>query len=72
MSESASLMVTGMKCGGCENIVKAKLNTVPGIISVSASSKEKKVDIEFEPEKTDLSAIAHAITEAGYTVVDDN
>lgn len=72
MSESASLVVTGMKCGGCENIVTAKLNTVPGIISVTASSKEKKVDVEFDSKETDLSAIAHAITEAGYTVVDDN
>ena len=41
MSESVSLAVTGMKCGGCESNVKSKLNSIEGVISVEAMSKEK-------------------------------
>ncbi|WP_020561531.1 heavy-metal-associated domain-containing protein [Methylosarcina fibrata] len=68
MTESVELTVTGMKCGGCETNVKAKLNSIDGVLSVEASSKEKKVSVEFEESKTDLEAIKTAIAEAGFTV----
>ena len=72
MSESATLTVTGMKCGGCENKVTSKLNALAGVVSATASSKDKIVSVEFDPAQTNLQAIAQAITDVGYTVVDDN
>ena len=71
MTELASLAVTGMKCGGCENNVITKLTSLDGVKSVSASSKDKVVKVEFDADKTSLNAIAKAITEAGYTVAED-
>lgn len=68
MSESVSLDVTGMKCGGCESNVKTKLNTIDGVISVEAMSKEKKVTVEFDPEKTGVETISQAIIEAGFAI----
>ncbi|MCK5120565.1 MAG: mercuric reductase [Methylomarinum sp.] len=68
MSESVSLAVTGMKCGGCESNVKTKLNAIDGVLSVEATSKENKVDIEFDAEKTNADVLIKAITEAGYVV----
>lgn len=68
MSESISLDVTGMKCGGCESNVTTKLNTIGGVISVNAMSKEKKVDVEFDAEKTNIEEISQAITDAGFVV----
>ena len=68
MSESISLAVTGMKCGGCESNVKTKLNTIEGVISVEAMNKENKIDVEFDAEKTNVEAISQAITEAGFVV----
>lgn len=68
MSELVSLAVTGMKCGGCETNVKTKLNSVDGVISIEAMSKENKVDVEFDAEKTSIEAISQAITEAGFVV----
>lgn len=68
MSESISLDVTGMKCGGCESTVKTKLSTIDGVLSVDAMSKEKKVDVEFDAEKTNIEAISQAIIEAGFVV----
>lgn len=68
MSESISLTVTGMKCGGCESNIKTKLNTLEGVISVEAKNKENKVDVEFDGEKTSVEAISQAISEAGFVV----
>ena len=68
MTESVSLSVTGMKCGGCEANVTGKLKTIDGVLSVSASSKDKQVDVEFDAGKTSLEAIIDAITDAGFTV----
>ncbi len=68
MSESVSLDVTGMKCGGCESTVKTKLNTIDGVISVDAMNKENKVDVEFDAEKTSVEAISEAIIDAGFSI----
>ncbi len=68
MSESISLAVSGMKCGGCESNVKNKLNGIEGVLSVDASSKENKVDVEYDVDQTNVEAISQAITEAGFVV----
>ena len=68
MSESVSLEVTGMKCGGCETTVEKKLNAIDGVVSVEAMNKENKVDVEFDSDKTGVEAISVAITEAGFVV----
>ncbi|MGR8940310.1 MAG: heavy-metal-associated domain-containing protein [Gammaproteobacteria bacterium] len=68
MAESIELTVTGMKCGGCETTVKNKLSALDGVLSVTASSKEKKVGVEFDAAKTNLDAIKAAIIETGFSV----
>ncbi|MCK9394777.1 MAG: cation transporter [Methylobacter sp.] len=68
MTESVSLTVTGMKCGGCEANVTAKLQAVDGVLSVNASSQNKEISVEFDAEKTSLDVIADAIIDAGFTV----
>jgi len=72
MIESASLKVTGMKCGGCENNVTTKLKSINGVQSASASSKNQEVVVEFDSDLTDLDTISQAIVNTGYTVVEDN
>lgn len=68
MTESVSLTVIGMKCGGCENNVTTKLKAIDGVLSVNASSKDKEVNVEFDAEKTSLDVIAGAIIDAGFAV----
>jgi len=68
MTESVSLTVTGMKCGGCEANVTSKLEAIDGVLSVQASSKDKEVNVEFDAEKTSLDAITKAVADAGFTV----
>ncbi|MGZ4953707.1 MAG: heavy-metal-associated domain-containing protein [Methylobacter sp.] len=68
MTESVSLTVTGMKCGGCETNVTGKLQAIDGVLSVKASSKDNEINVEFDAEKTSLDVITDAITEAGFSV----
>lgn len=68
MSESITFTVTGMKCGGCENTIKGKVQEIEGVLSVSASHQDEEVDVEFDPAKADVEVIKEAITEAGFTV----
>ena len=68
MSQSAALNVSGMKCGGCENNVTAKLSDIDGIINVKANHKEDLVNVEYIETKTSLEVIKQAIAEAGYVV----
>lgn len=68
MSETVSLTVTGMKCGGCESNLTQKLSALSGIVSVKASHQNKLVDVEYEPAEIDLDEIEDAIAEAGFSV----
>lgn len=72
MTESATLTVTGMKCGGCENNVTTKLKTLDGVKSATASSKNQEVSVDFDPNKTNLKAIVQAIADVGYTVKEES
>ncbi len=68
MSELISLNVTGMKCGGCENNAKIKLEAIQGVINVEARHKDNKIKIEFNLEKTSKESIIEVIIQAGYKV----
>ncbi|ATG91456.1 heavy-metal-associated domain-containing protein [Methylomonas koyamae] len=68
MSESATLTVTGMKCGGCENTIVSKVSALPGVKSVKASHQDKQVGVEFDPDQTSLDEIEDTIVDAGFKV----
>ena len=68
MSESATLNVTGMKCGGCESNVKKALGDRDGILSMNASHKDNTVKVEFDGNQISLEKIKKVIMDAGYTV----
>lgn len=68
MSETASLTVTGMKCGGCESNIVTKVSSMTGVVGVQAFHKENRVEVEFDPAQTSLDDIEDVITEAGFSV----
>lgn len=68
MTQKVDLIVTGMKCGGCENTITEKLTALDGVISVVASCKDNLVSVEFEPEKIDVEDLEDAIIDAGFQV----
>jgi copper chaperone len=68
MSQSVSLIVTGMKCGGCEANVKSRLQALTGVSSVEANHKMQQVQIEFDADQVNLSTLIQTIQSAGYRV----
>ncbi|CCE23331.1 MULTISPECIES: heavy-metal-associated domain-containing protein [Methylotuvimicrobium] len=68
MSETIVLTVTGMKCGGCETNISDKLKTLDGVLSVSASHKDNKVEVGYDPAKIEVEEIEDAVIDAGFSV----
>jgi copper chaperone len=68
VTEHLTLTVTGMTCGGCENAVKRVVSAVDGVSTVTASHRDNRVVIEYDPGRATREAIAAAIERAGYQV----
>jgi copper chaperone len=68
MAEELTLTVTGMTCGGCENAVKRAVSGLNGVANVTASHRDNRVTLSFDPALVDRAAIAKRIQDAGYTV----
>jgi copper chaperone CopZ len=65
--EQLILQVTGMTCGGCENAVKRAVSRLAGVATVTASHRDNRVVVDYDPAQVDRAAIADAINKAGYT-----
>ena len=68
MADRLTLTVTGMTCGGCENAVRRVVSMVDGVSSVTASHRENKVTVEYDPARATRDTITRAIETAGYNV----
>lgn len=66
--ETIVLKVEGMKCGGCESMVKSSLEAVEGVRDARVSHQAKQVEIDFEPELTSIDQLKEVISGQGYTV----
>jgi len=62
-----TIKVSGMSCAHCEKAVITALEDI-GIIDASASAKEQKVELSYDPAKLTLEDIEKEITEAGYEI----
>ncbi len=61
--------VHGMVCESCEKAISAKVSTLDGVHSASASHSEEQVTVLYDPAETTAQTIAAAIETLGYTVV---
>jgi copper chaperone len=62
------LQVEGMKCGGCESLVKTALESADGIREARADHKRKQVEIDFDPSRIAIDKLKEIIAGTGYTV----
>ena len=67
---TVQLQVQGMKCGGCESNLREAVSACPGVKTVTASHKEKRVDVEYDEGTADLAVIRKAIVDRGFTISD--
>jgi mercuric ion binding protein len=64
--KTVTLVVQNMYCAACPHTVKASLEAVPGVTKVVVSFKEKTAVVTYEDEKSDLTGLTTATTNAGY------
>ena len=64
-----TLHVEGMTCEGCENAIKAGVESLEGIQEVESSHQEAFTRVKFDKSVTSLEEITGKITETGYEVV---
>ena len=63
-----TLNVEGMTCDGCENAIKAGVETLEGIAEVESSHEEAWTRVKYDKNTTSLDDIQAKITETGYEV----
>ena len=63
-----TLSVEGMTCEGCENAIKAGVETLEGIAEVESSFEEAWTKVKYDKNATSLEEIQAKITDTGYEV----
>jgi copper chaperone len=60
--------VDGMTCEGCENAIKAGVESLEGIAKVESSFEEGWTKVKYDKALTSAEDIEGKITDTGYTV----
>ena len=66
-----SIEVDGMTCEGCENAIKAGVESLDGIATVESSFEEGWTKVKYDKAVTSVEDIEGKITDTGYTVKEE-
>ncbi len=66
LAERVDLPITGMTCAACANRIEKKLNKQAGVETASVNFATSKATVEFNPQKTNISALIQTVKEVGY------
>lgn len=58
--------VEGMTCFTCELTVSTALKKIDGVVEATASAKEEKAKVKYDPDKTSINQLVEAINKTGY------
>jgi copper chaperone len=64
--EIVNFKVQGMSCNGCVASVTRVLKAVPGVERATVALDRGSAEVEFDPARTSIAALKHAVEEAGY------
>lgn len=65
-SETITIPVTGMSCGGCAGSVQRALANQPGVSAASVNLAGGSATVQFDPAATSPAALVETIRAAGY------
>jgi len=63
---TVTLAVDHMTCASCTYMVENSLEEVAGVIEANASLEDDRAVVRFDDSQTDVEALTHATTDAGY------
>jgi mercuric transport protein len=64
--KKAILDVANMTCPACSITIEMAVGKVPGVSRAQIDTKAATVTVDFDAERTNVPAIARAITDAGF------
>lgn len=64
--KTLTLEVTGMHCGGCEQVIRHLLESEPGVTACTASHTQRQARIAYHPEQVSSQRLIDIIQGAGY------
>src|SRR4051812_23256909 len=68
--ETTSLPVTGMTCAACARTIERTLTRVPGVDKAGVNFATGRATVRFDPALVAVPALAAAVRDAGYDVLD--
>ena len=68
-TQTITLNIEGMTCGGCVKSVTNSLNQVAGVQSVDVSLDHNSATISFDDSQAQQNTLKEAIEDAGFDVV---
>ena len=71
MATTLTLPVEGMSCAGCEQNIRFALSSLAGVERVHADQRTARVEVVYDPARTDETALRSAIEDMGYHVVNE-
>jgi len=66
--EHIELRIGGMTCAHCPPAIDTAVAAVPGVIAANVNPSTRIARIDYDPARTKIADIAHAIRSVGYTV----
>jgi len=65
--KTVTLDVTGMHCGGCEQVIRHVLESELGVNACTASHTQRQVSVAYDPEQVSSQRLVEIIQGAGYS-----
>ncbi|MEO6973024.1 MAG: heavy metal translocating P-type ATPase metal-binding domain-containing protein, partial [Rhodoferax sp.] len=63
------LLVDGIRCTACVWLIERALGAVAGVLSVQVNAAAQRARIVWDPQRTTLAAILHALARTGYSAL---
>ncbi len=67
----SSLQLSGLHCAACAGLIEAALLAVPGVVSAQVHAAASRARVQWQPARTQASALVAAVRAAGYGALPD-
>jgi P-type Cu+ transporter len=65
--DTLTLKLRGMSCASCASNIEQAIRDIPGVSECNVNFGMEQATVKYDPRKTNIEQIQHAIDEAGYS-----
>jgi Cu+-exporting ATPase len=69
--KKAELKISGMTCAMCSSTIEKSLKGLSGVVSAQVNLGNELASVEYDPSKVKLGDLEKAVTDAGYSTVNE-